>query len=204
MERTCIIVANGEFNKTNINKKDGDLLIVADSENYKLLNFDDIDIFIGDFDSLDEIPKGKDFIKLPIEKNDTDTMYAIKYGIQKGYKNFALYGVLGKRFDHTFANIQSLNFIKEEGFTGVIYDSLAKVCYRILKNESISFDKKQTGIFSAFSLSDEATISIVGLKYPLDHKKITNSYPLCISNEFVGNDSKITVYSGSVLIIYKY
>lgn len=203
MEKTCIIVANGDFSKTDIKKNVGDLLIVADSDNYKLLNIDDIDIFVGDFDSITQVPKNKKFIKLPIEKNDTDTMYAIKYAIKKGYKNFVLYGVLGKRFDHSLANIQSLNYIKDKGFAGVIYDTTNNLCLKIIKNETIEFDNKFTGTISGFSLTNKSVISIEGLKYPLDNKVITNNCPLCISNEFIGEDSKITVYQGSFLIIFK-
>lgn len=203
MEKTCIIVANGDFSKTDIKKNVGDLLIVADSDNYKLLNIDDIDIFVGDFDSITQVPKNKEFIKLPSEKNDTDTMYAIKYAIKKGYKNFVLYGVLGKRFDHSLANIQSLNYIKDKGFAGVIYDTTNNLCFKIIKNETIEFDNKFTGTISGFSLTNKSVISIEGLKYPLDHKVITNNYPLCISNEFVGENSKITVYQGSVLVIFE-
>ena len=52
-------------------------------------------ILIGDFDTLAEIPTDIDeVIKFPKEKDDTDTMLAIKLAIERGYDNIDIYGAL--------------------------------------------------------------------------------------------------------------
>ena len=44
-------------------------------------------------------------------------------------------------------------------------------------------------------------VSIKGAKYPLSDYTMTNSFPIGISNEFIGENVDITVKSGSILLI---
>lgn len=50
---------------------------------------------LGDFDSLGKAPKHPNVLQLPVEKDDTDTMFALKLGLEKGYRRFYIYGGLG-------------------------------------------------------------------------------------------------------------
>jgi thiamine pyrophosphokinase len=81
---------------------------------------------IGDFDSLSTsgladagLPK---MIRLPTEKDETDTLACVKYGLTKGYEDFCVIGGLSGRFDHTFANIQTLSYLADMGCSGWIID----------------------------------------------------------------------------------
>ena len=68
------------------------------------------DLVVGDFDSLGFVPKARELVRHPVEKDDTDMMLAVREGLRREYRDFLLYGGLGGRLDHTLANIQTLGF----------------------------------------------------------------------------------------------
>lgn len=201
----CIIIAASDFNQRKLNKKENDFLIVADAgyNNFKKIeNLDntDIDLLIGDFDSIDEVPADVNIKRLNPIKDDTDVMDAIKYALEKGYKEFELYGCIGGRIEHSLANITALSFIKNNGAKAIIINENQRI--ELLVNEKKNFDSNYKGYISVFSISDESLISIKGLKYELNNHLLTNDFPLGIDNEFIGKTSSIEVLKGKILIIY--
>ena len=127
----CIIVSAGDFQPVDLNRTDGDFLIACDAGFSYLENMGILpDLIVGDFDSLYEIgPQYEEMLEeirkqnpesvlqLDVHKDDTDTMKAVRIGLEKGYRRFYLYGALGgKRLDHTLANMQTLLFIKHHGY----------------------------------------------------------------------------------------
>lgn len=110
----CIVVGAIDVN-VKIKKHEDDFLIAADKGYLNCLKQNlDVDLLIGDFDSLKIVPDNIEKIKLNEIKDDTDVFDALMEGIKRGYKSFILYGVIGGRFDHTFANIQILLFLKNK------------------------------------------------------------------------------------------
>ena len=65
------------------------------------------DLIVGDFDSLGRVPEGDNILRHPVEKDDTDMLLAVRTGLDRGYRVFVLYGGLGGRLDHTYANLQA-------------------------------------------------------------------------------------------------
>mgnify|MGYP003305128499 CR=1 FL=1 len=116
------------FNNENIIKNSDDLLICADAGYSYIENTNlKVDILVGDFDSLDEIPTGIDIYKLPSEKDDTDLFVAIQEGIKKGYRVFDIYGALGGRIEHSYANIQILANLAKQGITATLIDQATTI-----------------------------------------------------------------------------
>lgn len=76
------------------------------------------DLIVGDFDSLGRVPEGDNILRHPVEKDDTDMLLAVRTGLDRGYRIFVLYGGLGGRLDHTYANLQVLNFLASRGASG--------------------------------------------------------------------------------------
>mgnify|MGYP002447738690 CR=1 FL=1 len=136
-----------------------------------------------------------------ISSDDTDMMLAIKLGLSRGYREFAIYGGLGGRLDHTIANIQSLTYLAGEGAAGILYgDSYALT---VIKDSSFTVPKDATGMVSVFSLSDSSeNVSIKGLKYEVDGVTLTNAFPLGVSNETTAKKGIISVGSGTLLILW--
>lgn len=157
------------------------------------------DVILGDFDSLGYVHE--DSYIYPVEKDDTDTMLAVRLGLERGCDFFLFYGAMdGPRLDHTVANFQTLAYLATHGARGALIgrDYIATV----LSGESIEFPAAATGILSLFCLGASAEVTIKGLQYPLDHGILTPDFPLGVSNHFVGRAARITVHDGLVLALW--
>lgn len=158
------------------------------------------DLIVGDFDSSDS-PADNDceIIRLPVSKDDTDTLYAVREGLKRGFREFLLCGVSGGRADHTYANFCILEFIRQQGADGMIADSGTVV--RIIGcGEHIISGRKGTG-FGIFPFGcSECTLSLEGFDYPLDHGTLGISFPMGVSNRISDDNAKITIFSGSAIM----
>lgn len=201
--KTCYIFGALATEVIDFNPQENDLIIAADGgySTLKKLNIKP-DLVVGDFDSLGEVPKNENIIKHPVKKDDTDTLLAVKIGFQKGYKKFIIYGALGGRLDQTVATIQTATYIVENGGTAYICDS--KYTVTTIKNSGVEFKETAKGIISVFSLSGVAKgVTIDGLLYPLVNEEITPHFPIGVSNEFTGKESRISVTDGILTIIFE-
>ena len=121
-------------------------------------------------------------------------------GIGKDYDLFYLYGGTGGRIDHTIANLQLLADLAAQGKQGFLFDRSSIIT--AIRNSSISFGEISSGYVSVFSHSEQSTgVYLKGLKYELADATLKNTFPLGVSNEFTGNQSSITVKSGTLLIV---
>ena len=66
-------------------------------------------------------------IILPHEKDDTDTVYAVKEAVSRGFSDFLLIGVIGDRFDHSLGNISILLMLDSLGKTAKIVDDYSEM-----------------------------------------------------------------------------
>ncbi len=198
----CHIVGAGECRQLELKAESGDLIIAADG-GYKHLESEKIKphIIIGDFDSLSDIPPCNEVIKLNPVKDVTDMYAAVEVGIDRGFNKFYLYGAMGGRFDHSLANIQLVASLAQNKIKAFIFDG--KTVITALHNESAEFDSSHSGYISIFAHSDECRgVTLNGLKYPLENAVLKNTFPLGVSNEFLGKESEITVENGTAIIIY--
>ena len=81
--KTCFIVGAGEFFENSLAVKPGDLVIAADGGYLHLQKIGVIpDIIMGDFDSAEK-PDFENIAVFNSEKDDTDTMLAVKLGFDR-------------------------------------------------------------------------------------------------------------------------
>ena len=94
----------------------GDDYIIAADAGYKVLEKNGIvpHITIGDFDSYGKIPD-ENAVVLPVEKDVTDTHAAVNIALEKGFEKIVIYGGMGGRPDHTFANFTLVAFLSVKG-----------------------------------------------------------------------------------------
>lgn len=203
--KKCVIFTGGEMNNysaVNLNNIIGNTIICADYGYIHAKNLGlEVDIVIGDFDSVDEIPTdAKEVVKFPKEKDDTDTMLAVKLAIERGFDHIDIYGALGKRLDHSYANIQTLDYILENNSHGKIISDTEEIF--IIKNQSTKIPKRDDFYLSLFSYSERCEgVFESGVKYPLDNATVTQSFPIGISNEIINDFAEIEVKNGKMLII---
>jgi len=202
MNGICYIISAFKADNIYIDSRETGFVIAADG-GYENLRRHGIkaDLVVGDFDSLGFVPEGENIVKHQPEKDDTDTMLAIREGLSRGYKKFIIYGGLGGRLDHTYANIQALVYLAENGAEGYLSDGSFTVT--VLKNGKIEFDSSEKGVISVFCVGDRAEgVSIRGLKYTLENAVLKSDMPLGVSNEFLGEDSEIEVENGKLIVMY--
>ncbi len=238
--KTCIIVGASPQTKLPLNFaeicNDNDLLIAADG-GYSFCKERGVmpDIVIADFDSLkpNSIDKGTlDLLELhvlPQEKDDTDLIASCKEGLARGCTKFYLYGVSGADEGHTFASIQTLNFLAKRGARGfictnsqLIYiikpeDGLVPVytlCNGGLTQAKCGAIEEATSACDAikraecgtrtsiFSLGEHASGVVEhGLKWELEDATLGFDFPLGVSNVVTSNNACIGLSSGTLLII---
>lgn len=203
--KKCLIAGGCEISNIkwlqNISNR-YDFIIAAD-KGYETLKKSgiNIDIAIGDFDSLGYVPDDVKVEKLEVEKDDTDIMSAVRYALNNGAKEIALIGGIGGRIDHTIANIQTLSFIAVNNATGILIDENNEV--RGLLPGEYEFERRKGYSLSLFSLTDEVTgLCESGVKYPLENAVLTNLFPLGVSNEIIDEQAVISFEKGILLVCF--
>ena len=158
------------------------------------------DLLLGDFDSLDAVPEFDNVERVPVEKDDTDMMLAVKRGLALGHREFHLYGGMGgKRTDHTIANLQTLLYLARRDACGWLYG--ADEVYTAVHNGSVVLPARKTGILSVFCLGADAEgVTIRGAQYEVKNGVLTADFPLGVSNHFVGKEILVCVARGSLLL----
>ena len=210
----CILIGAGDLTMGELSAADDDYVIAVDGglSYCGILNVEP-DLILGDFDSLSEQEKlaveqlkqtvPEKICQLPVCKDDTDMLAAIKKGLELGYTDFRIYAATGSRFDHTLANIQCLLYLKNHGAVGYLVDGTGMVL--VLQNESVHFRKELEGTMSLLALTREAKgVNIRGMKYPLENAVITNDFPIGISNEFIGEAAEVSVENGELVCMISY
>lgn len=203
--KKCIIIGAGELfgAPEKIASANNDVLVIAADGGYRYCLKLGIkpDVIIGDFDSLEEKPENCFLVCLPIEKDDTDTLAAIRYGLSENCEEFHIFGGTGGRFDHTFANMQCLVFLSVQNKRGFLYGN--GYVATAVTNGAISFSEDASGTVSVFSAGDTAKgVSETGLKYSLENAEIHNDFPIGVSNSFTGRKSRINVDKGTIFVIF--
>ncbi len=157
-------------------------------------------LIIGDFDSHEKPETATETIVLPCEKDDTDTVFAIKEAIKRGYDEFLLIGVVGNRLDHTLVNVSILNYLFENGKKGVIVDDYSEMEIVGSKTHFVSDNFSFFSLVNIFGISEGVTIR--NAKYCLEDAIITSEYQYATSNEVIsGKTAEISVKKGKLLLI---
>ena len=167
--KRCFIFAAGTYYGLRERPQTGDLVLAADA-GYLACRQAGItpDLLLGDFDSMDQ-PADFDHVRRgPVEKDDTDTMLAVKTGLEQGCGEFYIYGGTGgRRLDHTLANLQTLLYLRRHGARGYLYDN--DFVWTAVENETITVEQTvEWGLLSVFCLGAPASgIDEKGVQYPL-------------------------------------
>ncbi len=222
MNGVCYLIGAGErFDNNNfLSRPDGDDIVIAVDGGYDYAMQLGItpDLIVGDFDSVKSSDREMNFhgipvISFPPEKDYTDMMLAAKKAVESGYDTIHIYGGTGGRPDHTYANIQLLSWIAEQGLRAFLFDTnhtMTVITDSRLNIFSSEKPNRQNGFItssgygyiSVFSLSDVSEgVTIRGLKYQADNITLNRFHALGTSNEFTDSDCSIEVENGSLLII---
>lgn len=202
--RRCVIIGGAGIGRYDVIKtylRENDFMICCDSG----LNHADKlgirpDLIIGDFDSHEKPDLTTETITLPCEKDDTDTMAAIREAAARGFREFLLIGIIGGRLDHTLANIYILLWLDHRGLKGSAVDDYSEL---EIVSRSPAYVDDRYAYFSLVNISGKAEgVSIANAKYTLENAVIQNEFQIAVSNEpLPGKTAEITVKQGELLLI---
>ena len=207
--KRCVIVGGsdiGNYEFVREHLRDDDFVIYCDcglSHREGLLAKPSL--IVGDFDSHENPGLEIETIVLPTEKDDTDTVYAVKEAVKRGFTEFVLVGALGRRFDHTLGNLAILLMLDSQGLSGVIIDDYSEI--RVLSGDgdeagamSVSDACKYFSVLAAGG--DAHGVTIKNAKYNITDADIISNFPLGVSNEVPsGNVAEISVKQGRLFVI---
>ena len=136
----------------------------------------------------------------PREKDDTDTVYALKEALRRGFDDFLLLGVLGGRLDHTLGNISMLLKLDRLGIRAMAVDDFSEM---EVVSASPAFIDCSYPYFSLLNVTGTARgICIKNAKYPLKDAEITCESQYGVSNEALpGMTAEVTVGEGRLLLV---
>ena len=208
-KRRCVIIGGADirdYARARSYLREDDFVIYCDSG---LKHLDSLgakpSLIVGDFDSYDNPHADVETIVLPVAKDDTDTVYAEREGLRRGYEEFLLLGVFGGRMDHTLANAYILFDLDSRGCRAAAADDYSEfevlssdgpLCGHASVEDSYPF-------FSLVNMTGTAKgITITGAKFPVSDAEIRCEYQYAVSNEVLpGQTAEITIKEGSVLLI---
>ena len=148
----CVIVGGANINNYEYIRKKllvDDYVVFCDSG---LKHLEQLrvkpNLIVGDFDSHENPQLDAETIVLPCEKDDTDTVYAVKEAIKRGFNDFLLIGVVGARLDHTLGNVSILLYLDSLGKKGCIIDDYSEI--EIVSNEPVDTCLASQDCFKAY------------------------------------------------------
>ncbi|MBQ6249615.1 MAG: thiamine diphosphokinase [Oscillospiraceae bacterium] len=158
------------------------------------------DLIVGDFDSHPRPETDVETIVLPRVKDDTDTVFAVKEALRRGYDDFLLLGAVGRRLDHTWGNVSILLHLDTLGKTAEVWDDYSELSV-VSRVPALIPDRYP--YFSLLNVSGLAEgVTIENAKYPLHGAAITCDYPIGVSNEVTpGMTARVTVGRGRLLLV---
>lgn len=205
--RRCVIVggaAIGDYNAVCRRLRPDDYVIYCDCGLRHMEGLGaEPDLIVGDFDSCDNPEMETETIVLPCEKDDTDTVFAVKEALRRGFGEFLLVGVVGERLDHSLGNVSILLMLDSAGKKGTIIDDYSEMEIVSGRRGKPCIIDDSYAYFSLLNISGKARgVTVKNAKYPLDGAEITCEYQYGISNEVLpGCTAEVSVGEGRLLLV---
>lgn len=207
----CVIFANGEYETIEAYRgiaEAADIIICADGgANYARELGVKPDYIIGDLDSISAEVKeyyaaqNVKYQKYPRRKDFTDLHLAIALADQLQASEIVLIGSLGKRLDHTLANIYCGMEAASKGKKVMHY---SPSCTVYLVADYLHLSGQAGNLVSVIALSEKATgVYERGFDYPLEGAAMESCNPLGISNVLKEESGEIGLRTG-ILAVFHY
>ncbi len=206
--KRCVVIAGAQINNYDRIKsrlREDDFFVFCDGG---LFHMEKLavkpSLIVGDFDSYPQIPsfENVETIVLPREKDDTDSLFAVKQALKMGFDEFLLAGVLGGRIDHSLGNISILLMLDDLGKKAIIIDDYSETEI-VSEKRNIAYIPDSYAYFSLLAADRAASgVCIENAKYPLKDAEFTAGYAYGISNEVIsGMTAKVSLKRGRLLLI---
>lgn len=205
--RAAALVGASDFNADEFQNMDAegmfDLVIAVDGGFASLEKIGRRpDMALGDFDSLGYVPRGIRVVRFSAEKDASDMELALARAKTERADSVFVFGGLGRRLDHTLANLQLFARMSEQGLHVTAIGQEEAIIF-LTGPDIFEAPAQECGTVSVFAMSDTCTgVFERGLKWELDDAALTNRTSLGLSNELIGEAVMIGVETGTIAIFY--
>lgn len=206
MTSQIAILANGIINDTVFHKKQleiADIIICVDGGATHAKNLGVTpDYIIGDFDSVSNdvinFFKEKEEVSIIQDSNQdkTDLELALRLAESLKPKEISIYGALGKRIDHTLANLYSLTKVDPDIKTRIIDETSIIE----LIDKPSQFLGKKHDLISIIPISHVKDLVFSGLTWNVNHIDTEPGW-FGVSNRFEEPKVSVNFLDGKILII---
>ena len=163
------------------------------------------DVIIGDMDSIDpaqlaDYSAGEtEIIKLPPDKDFSDTELALDYALNLKPQEIFIWCALGGRIDHTLANVFLICKGTEKGIRTSLVD---EYCEAFVLDKKASFINDKGKTVSLLALTPEVTgINLAGFLYPLENGTLKMGESRGLSNVINEARAVISAAKGKLLVV---
>lgn len=204
MKRRCVIVGGAKIRnyqtiREYLNPDDFNIFCDRGLGHQEALGIEP-HLIVGDFDSCPNPHLEIETIVLPQEKDDTDTVFAVKEAVKRGFDNYLLLGAVGGRLDHTLGNVSILLMLHSLGKRALLVDDYSEM---EIVSSTPAYTDDFFPFFSLLNISGTAEgITVEGAKYPLRGAEIQCTWQYGISNEVLpGHQARVSVEKGELLLV---
>ena len=197
---TVLVVANGRIGLTDFYADvvdSADVVIAADggADNCIKLGAEP-DRVVGDMDSISDQARNKfaDKLKPDDDQNATDLTKALRLAESLKADEIVIIGAIGKRIDHTLANILSLQNVTADVR---IIDEHNEI---FVVDDEIELDGQKGDIVSVFALSDVKGLRYKGLRWDVKDEDVKAGWSGS-SNEMTGASATISLKHGKLVVV---
>ncbi len=198
--RRCVIIAGGEYSPIG-QPPAGDFILACD-RGFGYARREGIvpDLILGDFDSWrGELPAGVPVLRYPAEKDDTDTMLAVRWAGENGFDAVRLLCAFGGRLDHLLSNVQTLQYAATLGMDAEAEDE--NTLLRVLRPGAHRVAYRAGYSLSLLALTDTVeALTVRGAKYETAGVTLRRPTTLGQSNAFV-TDVELSFTRGVLALI---
>lgn len=200
----CIVVANGLFPSGELALqmlRGAEFVIACDGAVVEVEKYRVPDMIVGDLDSLPEeiYQKYADRLWRVNDQETNDLTKAMNYAYTHGFREVLILGATGLREDHTLGNISLLleyipNFDRVEILSdfGIMTPLL----------ESATLASRPGQQVSLFSLYPHGRISVSGLRYPIENRRLLYWWEATL-NEALEDNFSVILSEGAKVIVYR-
>ena len=211
VKRRAVIVANGEMSADTDLKsllREDDLLVAADGGGRYCLQAGCTPRFvIGDFDSLsaaelDELAAhGAEVLHHPVHKDKTDLELAVDLAIRKEIREILVLAALGRRWDHTLANLLLLGLPRFATAHILLLDGNQEITLLRPGTENLIRGHRGDTVSLMAVNGDARGVTTAGLEYQLQAERLPFGATLGVSNKLTAAEATVSLESGWLICI---
>nr|WP_289037314.1 thiamine diphosphokinase [uncultured Allobacillus sp.] len=167
----------------------------------------EIDLAIGDFDSISQVEhetiqmQATTLKQFPADKDYTDLELAIDESIELNAKNVWIFGATGGRLDHAWVNMFLLKKLAQVNIAAKLVDRQNQLSLHYPGMYSIE-KEQQYPYVSFLSITEQVEgLTLEGFRYNLDGETITFGSSFTVSNECIEKKCTYSFSKGILLVI---